>query len=411
MRKVLLSIIATLALATSIGYWSLSSEKQGFTVKQHWFEQSKYPLQEQSDTFKQQLLILTPQGASQNAAVFFILGNETDATKEALISLYKNYGSPTDIIFMVAEHRGYGQSVTDETQDIPDYVNAQNALTDYNNIITRIRSTYRGKWIIAGYSYGGALAIKYAHKYPESYDVALSSSGPIVWPQYFTEYGLQLEQNLGTDFATRLSSHFQNLSKQGDVNAPQDIELLTAVSVGLSQMVSMQYLTPVISGLSHLPTPSFTAVLNILMPASAYDWVNGQILSKAPFNASQRNWYTWKYQQCNELGTFFTGYPFSNSQQTYTERCNESFGFSPRPVNAQNWQLDRLIPEINKPLIIVAGGKDPWINVGIKPNHTFKNIKYLYSDDWFHCPDRDNTEAGLQAFSELRKALLTKTRI
>lgn len=405
MRKVVYQVTALLALVTFIGYWSISSQEPQFVINEQWIKHSKYPLRMQSTSFKQQLLVLTPKGANQHSTVFFVLGNETDATKEKLISIYKNYGSPEGTIFMTAEHRGYGESVTDESQDIPDYVNADNALTDYHKVISELRRVYQGKWIIAGYSYGGALAIKYAYQYPDSYEVVLSSSAPIYWPQYFNEYGLKVEENLGSEFVGRLSAHFQNLSKQGTLTAQRHIELITAVIVGLSQMDSMQYLKPVISGLSYLSTDSFMASLEMLLPDKAYTWVNGQINTKAPLLAEQRNWYTWKYQQCNELGTFFTGLPFSNTEATYIERCQESFGFRPRAVKADNWQLDKLLPQITKPIVVVSGGNDPWLVLGVKPNHTFKNINYIYDEKWFHSPDRSDPDAGKQVFSALIKLL------
>ncbi len=65
-------------------------------------------------TFTQQVDILIPAKAAKNAPVFFNLGNEHDLTDRDIIALYTAYGAPENVIFIQAEHRGYGQSVTAE---------------------------------------------------------------------------------------------------------------------------------------------------------------------------------------------------------------------------------------------------------------------------------------------------------
>ena len=74
-------------------------------------------------TLEQQVDILIPDEAAADAPVFFNLGNEQDLTPDALAELRERFGARDDIIFVQAEHRGYGQSLTsDPDQTVPTYV-------------------------------------------------------------------------------------------------------------------------------------------------------------------------------------------------------------------------------------------------------------------------------------------------
>ena len=69
---------------------------------------------------EQEIHILTPDSATNSSSVFIVLGNEKDAKPEEILQLYKAYGEPDHVIFILVEHRGDGQSVTsdpDQTSD------------------------------------------------------------------------------------------------------------------------------------------------------------------------------------------------------------------------------------------------------------------------------------------------------
>jgi len=137
------------------------------------------------ETFEQEILILKPEEAALDSPVFFILGNESDATLEELSKLYRAYGSPKNIVFIQAEHRGYGQSITsDDDQSLPHYIQIDQALADYHQVVTAFKTEYTGSWMAAGYSYGGGLVINFAYQYPDDVKVILASSAVIDWPFY-----------------------------------------------------------------------------------------------------------------------------------------------------------------------------------------------------------------------------------
>lgn len=406
-KKIL--VLLSLLLTLTVSIWLLFFSAAKYSVTHEWFEQSKYPTSHIKETFKQQVITLTPDDATEKSTVFFILGNEGNMTENGLVSIYKAYGSPKDIIFMVAEHRGYGESVTDGNQDIPDYVSANYALLDFNKVIKAKRKHYIGNWIVAGYSYGGALSIAYAHEFPETFDVALASSAPIIWPFFIPQYSLQAKANIPKALRERLMNHGLNIQlTKADSESHVRKELLTTIYVGLSQMKVPQSLLFAISGLSYLPTDYFFKALDIILPKAAYSWVIGRTSMNAPQDPTTRGWYTWMYQQCNELGTFFIGEPFTDTQAEHIDKCEQVFKTKPKYANKVTWNLSEKLEKITKPIVVVSGGKDPWVQLGVKPNHSFSNIEYIYEKDWFHCPDLSEPDAAQQVVNSLKSQLANR---
>lgn len=144
-------------------------------------------------SFDQHIDIIIPEGCSSSAPVFFHLGEEHELEEETLLLFYDAYGKRNDIIYIQAEHRGYGQNITsDKDQSVPSYVRIDQALADYHNVIQTLKEEFNGPWMGAGYSYGGGLVINFAAKYPTDVKVILSSSGVIDWPFMMDAYDHQM---------------------------------------------------------------------------------------------------------------------------------------------------------------------------------------------------------------------------
>ncbi|WDE08906.1 hypothetical protein SG34_029650 [Thalassomonas viridans] len=143
-----------------------ASGNAGYKLTEKWVPQMKYPQNLQSKQFYQQLLTLYPAKATSNSPLLFVLGNETGTTEEKLISLYRIYGSPDEVIFMAAEHR----------------------------------------------SYGGTLAITYSHKYPETLNVALASSTRVKWPLLLNEYAAEFKTVQAPGFVQRLEQSMMHIA-------------------------------------------------------------------------------------------------------------------------------------------------------------------------------------------------------
>lgn len=79
---------------------------------------------------------------------------------------------------IMVEYRMYGKSRPDS---IPwKHLTNDNAIEDYHNIITKLKTLYKGKWLSTGISKGGETTLIYKSKYPNDVDVAVPYVAPII---------------------------------------------------------------------------------------------------------------------------------------------------------------------------------------------------------------------------------------
>lgn len=387
---------------------ALAEESLDFTVETFTFTQPVDHDSPNGETFEQFYFVLTPNmlDTTDDIDVLFILGNENDATETRLAKIYQAYGSPQDMVFVLAEHRGYGESLYGTSQQKPSYVSMDLAAADDHRIIQHLRQKYTGKWVVNGCSYGGSLVIRYAELYPDTYDVVISSSAVMSYPLLNYPYAEKLVETFDAHTLARIHGHINNLySKRQDPESVRQMELVHTLIIAIAQIGPMEYLRPVAKYLSYLPTSALVYVIDKLMPPAAHNWANGQSSFTVPATPQLRNWYTWKYQQCYELGTFMAGYPFVLTEEDYRQRCIQTFGEEPPYFSAPERSMDSSLRAITKPTIIISGGQDPWINVGVKPDHDYPNINYLYDSEWHHCPDKDTPDASSALIQTLNRLL------
>lgn len=389
---------------------------QGFTVSTETIVQPLDHRNPGAGTFDQQVLILRPDGAPDSAPVLFMLGNETDSTPQRLAALWRNYGSPNDMVFITADHRGYGQSISDQDQSHPTYVTVNQALADYDRLIRHYQSRFSGKWIGCGCSYGGALAINFAHDYPGRLTAIIASSAPTRFEFLTPEYALQARINLGEKLADRLQFHMNALkpARLYDENWI-DRERIFALISGLSQIEEFQPLKPFVERIADLPTAEFLARLKHDLPPVVMDriddWAERRVpnttLAPEAVRHGNYNWYTWKYQQCTQTGTFFTGGIFPHRRSDHIADCRATFGEVPSYATAKPWPVARMLGELKIPAVVVSGGRDPWMRVGVKPGHRYRNIEYVYFANGLHCPDVYGADAGRTVFEKARALSLS----
>jgi len=375
-------------------------------------------------SFDQRVKVLIPKEVSSEPFVLFVLGNESAISDEKLSRLYRVYGERKDMVLINPEHRGYGQSLSeDPDQSIPSYVTIAQALADYHEVSVRYRERFSGPWVAAGYSYGGALAINYGYRYPEDVQVVLSSSGVVDWSFLLKSYDIQARENIGDALFRRLAVHAGNLQplEPFDENW-QARELLYAFIVGISQYKENDgALKSLIGFLSRLPTKSFIAALRFLdkrfvkNAASNYAAANSmRMFSRDEVLTGKYDWRVWRYQQATETGTFWeSSYPegiFRTSYEDWIRECGLLFNEQPPLLKRERWRVDQMVEQLKVPLVYVCGGKDPWKFVCLPETYTINNGVYLYFENAFHCPDREPPEAhgvasGLMIIEEVVKRL------
>lgn len=392
-----------------------SEHLQGYTISTEMITQPIDHRDAGKGSFEQQVIILRADGASQNSPVLFMLGNETDSTAQRLAMLWRNYGSPNDVIFMTADHRGYGQSIPDQDQSRPSYVTISQAMADYDRLIRHYKASFGGKWIGCGCSYGGALTINFAHDYPEQFTAIIASSAPTRFEFVTPEYTAQARINLGPNLADRLRFHMVALKPARPYDETWvDRERIFALVSGLSQLEELQPVKPLVERIADLPTAEFMARLKHDLPSAVMGRIDDFAVRRVPrrplapeaVRQGNYNWYTWKYQQCTQTGTFFTGGIFPLTRSEHIADCRATFGEAPSYATAKPWPVARMLGELKIPAVVVSGGRDPWMTVGVKPDHHYRNIAYMYFPNGLHCPDVNGGAAGRTVFEKARTLAL-----
>jgi pimeloyl-ACP methyl ester carboxylesterase len=366
--------------------------------------------------FDQHIDILIPEGITNDAPVFFHLGNEQQLDEEKLLLLYDSYGKRNDLIYIQAEHRGYGQSLTaDKDQSIPSYVRIKQALADYHNVIQTLKEEYRGPWIAVGYSYGGGLVINFAANYPKDAKVILSSSAVIDWPFVMDTYDHQMRINFGEKLYNGFVKHINNLEPKElfDENWLER-EFLIAACHGLAQREELNRVQSAFQDLANLPTEKLLKEIhridNELANGEGWQYAtsNGKLnLSREEALTGKYTWRVWRYQQCTETGVFeISEKPngiFTRTYEDFIEECVALFGEEPRVAKGPEWSPRSLLNKLKVPLVYVCGGMDPWKGLCLEPDYVIKNGKYFYYPEGRHCPEKDKRRRGKQVIECLLK--------
>ncbi|TFG08492.1 MAG: hypothetical protein EU539_02070 [Promethearchaeota archaeon] len=372
--------------------------------------------------FPQHVDILIPLDAPKNAPVFFHLGEEHDLDKEDLLLLYSAYGKRDDIIYIQAEHRGYGQSITtDKDQSIPSYVRINQALDDYHEVIEKLKEDFSGPWMGAGYSYGGGLIINFGAKYPTDLDVILSSSGVIDWPFTMDAYDRQMRINFGENLYNGIVKHINKLQPDElfDDNWLER-EFIIAACHGLAQREELKKVQPAFEKMMELRTEELLERLHDIDEKLAegegwqYATSNGKItLSRKEALTGKYTWRVWRYQQCTETGVFeISSQPngiFTRKHEDFVEESIALFNEEPPAARAKDWSPRSMINDLKAPLVYVCGGHDPWKGLCLEQNHKIKNGRYFFYQEGRHCPEKDKLRRGKEVMNKLLKYATSKT--
>ncbi|CAL6023940.1 Serine_carboxypeptidase [Hexamita inflata] len=317
-------------------------------------------------TFKQKYLVNTEQCKSAVCPIFLHIGGESPLPDTALDGVkYANFYFAKELgaITVALEHRYYGDSYP--SADLQ-YLSSKQAQADIVRFLQFIKTSYKqenAKVIVQGGSYPGALSGWLRNRFPHMIDVSLSSSGPFMGMNEYTDYLKHIQGQfqrvgcldklhsalsyteecvLSDRLRKKFIAAFDVIDSTVDWKNEMDIaNVLEAVTDGLAGLV--QYAkAPGYDGTDYQgELEMFCTELNAaatmeqqMTVLGAHNKLTGVKLSYSAYiaslqeDSSSRSWF---YQTCTEFGYYQTAvYPDSVFSQRinmdyFMHICNDAF--------------------------------------------------------------------------------------
>jgi len=371
--------------------------------------------------YPQRYLLNTTYWKRNGGPIFFYAGNEGD------IELFaQNTGFMWDIapefnaMLLFAEHRYYGQSLPFGNQSYSDlkylgYLTSEQALADFAELITYIKSTVAGAAdspvIAFGGSYGGMLAAWMRIKYPHIITGAIAASAPIwqftgltpcdafnrVVTADYTTVSLECSETIRKSWSainrvlandTGKAWFSQNWNLCNALHNEQDTatlkQWLTDVWTNLA-MVNYPYPAgflaplpayPIKAVCEHLTNSSLddqSLLVELFKGVSVYSNYTGQIQCLDVNQTANQALgdMGWDFQACTEMvmpmcadgvNDMFENEPWS--LEKYSEECMKKWKTKPRPMMTSVMYGGRNITSSSN-IVFSNGLLDPWSTGGV----------------------------------------------
>lgn len=404
---------------------------EGQAFERYVFEQPADRSTGLSRVVRQRVDVVGGEAGRSGAPVVFNLSGESTATVERLSSLWHDLRDTGRWALVRAEHRGYGKSLSeDEEQSVPSYVRYADAVEDAHAVAQFFKESMAGPWAVVGYSYAGSLALELGMRHPDDVRAVLSSSGVVRWPFLFRGHDRAVRALFGEAVGARLADHVARLRpKQAFDRAWVERETLEGAFAGMVQYPEYGPLMSIASvAAENQSTLEFLSTLHSLDEQLAGGRAGEYGAARARSSvlrqdhaAGELGWRTWEFQQCTETGVFFASEReprvFVRDEKDFADECAQLFG----TVNlAPSWNLERapaVLADAGVSVFYVAGGKDPWFEVGLPlPSgeastaagasvYPLESGTYFFVPGGLHAPDRSKPELAREVFSRLRAGL------
>lgn len=419
---------------------SLNQKRDAFTYKHYVFRQPEVHGKSTKLTITQHVDVVIPEGTNvATAPVYFILEGQRDATLERLLqatNLPRFFGAK--YVLIAAEHRGYGQSISDDQdQSVPKYVTADNAVDDAHAVITALKAEFKGPWIASGAGYAGSLAMELGATFPKDAKVIVASSGLVRYPAQDDAFEGFVRQTFGGAVFTKLATTMAGLKPTATFDATwQNRETLEEAFSGLTEYAANQAYLPLIAPLADKSAADLlTGVMNIDKSSEAtqaFDYGIARSLRKVTRtdmmgkDLSSRVFF---YQQCAQFGGFHVSPTqngiFTRSLADAQNECGLMFGVNnvaKLKVGEVLWSpednLDAYGAADSPKLVYIRGAKDPNQSRGLAaPNWQArtKNEKAVVYDTSFgvfvnvpsglRSPDLDDGQVAFAVWTEIMNVI------
>lgn len=400
--------------------------RNGYTYLLYAARQPEFRDRESDGYVDQKVEVAIQDGVEIDAPVVMWFGQEAPLDIDSLnIPRYWNKA----MVFVGVEHRGYGQSLSnDDDQSVPKYVSRREAIDDAHGVVVELKKVYTGPWFVLGSSYAGELVLEHAARFPEDFDGVISSSAQVDPVVMHTGHDVLARKWLGDESYAQVAAHTENLTPEQPFDDTWvDREFLETVVAGTTQRANLQYLIPVFKDLvAELDTDELIAELRLLdetvAGGEAARWAAHRALRTVSREEALRispQDRVWFYQQCTELGSFQASVEqpgiFQRDVNDRREECRELFGveLTTEPVASRKHVIE--MEKAGVPLVYVSGGQDPWMIPGgleVPPEdaridqqprwsaYQTSYGRYFHAPDAFHIPESNDQELA-QVTSEV----------
>lgn len=391
--------------------------REGHTFVRYMAKQPAFRDRASDEYVEQRVFVGIPDGAETDVPVIFQLGQEGPINEWFVGNASLLVGTPVIAVF--AEHRGYGQSLSNaEDQTTPSYVSRREAVEDFHEVASALRETYTGPWLALGVSYVGGVVLQYAAKYPEDVAGVMSFSGVVDRATANPTYDPFTRELLGEESYAQTVDHIESL-QPNELFDPTwvDREFLEGIVAGLTQYVEFQTLVPLFKNLVATRTTEelITELRELDQAFGAGDaaaWAGDRSLTSLTREEALRDppdyrYYLW--QQCTDIGELRTSGPngiWQRDEADWDAECKGLFGVGLERELTGHREDVVAIEEAGIPLVFASGGKDPWSPLGLEvppesqvidKQETWSEYdasygRHFHSPEGFHCPPCDDPE-------------------
>ena len=424
----------------------------------YWFTQRNDHFSKSDiSTWNQQYLLNTTLWGGAGYPIFVDLGGEGPLSTNTLSGKYvfSEYAVKAKAMLVAIEHRFYGKSTPGDgslsTENLKKHLSADQALADYANIISYIKTKYNtpdSKVVTFGGSYSGSLSAWMRQKYPHIVDIALSSSAPVLAQLDYPEYLQVVTESIGETCARRVKAAFTKINtlietEAGKAQLQSDFKACSSIETELDEVTFLEALTDNIAGVvqysgdanSRGRLYNIDRMCGIIQNGHydayeayklfVYDYMNStgatcsessytkqinDLMNTNPSNpsASSRSWI---FQTCAEYGYYqtveTTDVPFSKkiNLEYFLGMCKDLYDIEltepQKSVDYTNVYYGGLNPHSSR-IVFTNGSVDPWHALG-NVKEFDENMPVYYIKGTAHCADLyASTPEDLPSLTEAR---------
>lgn len=378
-------------------------------------------------TFAQRYFLDSSEATGPNSPVLYYICGEGECSADELGGALATYAAKFHAHMIALEHRFYGQSQPFSTLAVENlkYLSAPLALGDLARFQDYAMKNLglKGKWIVVGGSYAGAMSAFYRMTYPEKVVGSLASSGPVLAKANFEEYDLDVAQVAGPvclkaiqgvtkTVQDSFSDPTQLAAMKHIFGADQindNVDFIYTVADMAAGAIQYGMKDEFCNAVTSAPDENSAVQAYAQEGAKVFNLFNETTFQDSTqytestdislFNGAigARQWF---WQSCTEFGYWQVAYhdPSMSARSPLitldynNEMCKKVFGVDPVNTDATNalFYNKLLDPNQASNILLTNGSTDPWHYLSMTQengNATNQKLSYFMLQGGSHCSD------------------------